>query len=130
MANSAVHSIQGVARRCDQKITAIAAQKDYPHSIRTWAELQATRLQIWTATLGVHARGRMSIAYRLRLNVSMSSMILQLLIGIEGCLDVLLQRTQVQAADTKMHITHKLMRRLQLRRDSDPAESAEQDWRR
>lgn len=55
-----------------------------------WAEDQGARLRMWAAILGVSARGRMSIAYRLRLNAPMVIMISQLLESIESCLKSIL----------------------------------------
>lgn len=68
-----------------------------------WAEKQRSRLEAWSASLGVNARGRMSIAYRLRLNPSMAMMIFQLLEGVELCLELLVTKLkQVQPTEVEM----------------------------
>jgi hypothetical protein len=103
MAVQAVDSIHIVARRCSDRLTAISARKDLPPIILKWADDQAARLRVWNAALGVYARGRMSIAYRLRLNAPVASMILQLLEGVESCLIPLLAELLHPLQDSKAY---------------------------
>jgi hypothetical protein len=83
-------AIRHTTRRCFEALTKLQAQGDRLSRYGEWAEKQKVRLEAWSVSLGVNARGRMSIAYRLRLNASMAMMILQLLEGIECCLDLLM----------------------------------------
>jgi hypothetical protein len=124
MTSLAIDSVQLVARRCGNQFATLAGREDFSRDVRDWAGSQAARMRIWTATLGVFARGRMSIAYRLRLNVPVTSMILQLLEGIEHCLDTLVSWDRDQSTSSKVNSKHKFMRRLHL--DNHEASTPEQ----
>lgn len=81
--------ISRITRRCHAAFTELQSQKDASAEIRAWAENQGARLKAWAATLGVHAQGRLSIAYRLQFNEPLATMISQLLDSVESCLRLL-----------------------------------------
>jgi hypothetical protein len=82
--------VRRVTKDCLTSFDTVQNQQGFPLQIHSWAENQSARLRMWAASLGVNAKGRMSIAYRLRLNASMVTMIIQVLESIASSLKSIL----------------------------------------
>lgn len=99
------NSIRQMTRRCHKAFREVQEREDAGAETREWAENQGARLRMWAATLGVDAKGRLSIAYRLRLNEPFAAMIYQLLDGLKNCLRMLsssVQGSDARTSDTEM----------------------------
>jgi hypothetical protein len=71
---------------CIEELSHLGSVKN---SVDVWAENQQARLQLWAATLGVVARGHLSLAHRLSFNEEVSDILIQLLKGLHASLELL-----------------------------------------
>ncbi|KAF1818182.1 uncharacterized protein K489DRAFT_130067 [Dissoconium aciculare CBS 342.82] len=78
-----------LAKSCQKIFTDTLTQVSEPTHLEGWLEAQASRLRIWTNTLGVFAESELSIAHRLSNNTSDANTIAQFLDALEYNLELL-----------------------------------------